>query len=84
MKTITISADATAVNALLEHARKEDVLVRAADGTEFIVTAIDDFDEEVARTRRNSKLMELLDGRFKQAQTVPLEEAKRRLGQEHG
>ena len=38
MKTISIPAQAAEVNALLEQAREEDVLVRSADGTEFIVT----------------------------------------------
>lgn len=80
MRTITIPPQATDVNALLEQARKEDLLVRAADGTEFMLTAVDDFDQEIACTRRNAKLMALLDERAKQAQTVPLEEVKRQLG----
>ena len=45
-----------------------------------MVTAIDDFDEEIARTRRNDKLMALLDDRAKQSKTVPLDEVKRQLG----
>jgi hypothetical protein len=68
------------VNALLQQARDEDVLVRAADGTEFVVTVVDDFDEEVARTRHNAKLMAMLDERAKQEQTVPLADVKRELG----
>jgi hypothetical protein len=80
MKTITIPAQATEVNALLEQARREDILVQAADGTEFMVTAVDEFDQEIARTRQNTKLMALLDERAKQAQTVPLDEVKRQFG----
>jgi len=80
MKTITIPPQATEVNALLEQARREDILVQAADGTEFMVTAVDEFDQEIARTRQNTKLMTLLDERAKQAQTVPLDEVKRQLG----
>lgn len=80
MKTITIPPQATEVNALLEQARREDILVQAADGTEFMVTAVDEFDQEIARTRQNAKLMALLDERAKQAQTVPLDEVKRQLG----
>jgi hypothetical protein len=64
---------------LLEQARQEDILVRAADGTEFMLTAVEDFDEEIARTRRNAKLMALLDTRAKQTQTVPVDEVKRQL-----
>jgi acid stress-induced BolA-like protein IbaG/YrbA len=80
MKTITIPAQAEEINTLLEQARQEDVLVRASDGTEFMLTAVDDFDEEIARTRRSTKLMALLDERAKQTQTIPLDEVKRQLG----
>jgi hypothetical protein len=80
MKTVTIPPQATDVNVLLEQARQEDILVRAADGAEFILTAVEDFDHELARTRQNAKLMALLDERAKQMQTIPLEEVKRQLG----
>ena len=80
MKTITVPVDAADVNSLLESAREEDILVRAADGAEYIVTAVDEFDQEIARTRLNAKLMTLLDERAKQTQAVPLEQAKHQLG----
>jgi hypothetical protein len=80
MKTISIPAKSAEVNALLAQARQEDILVRTADGTQFMLTFIDDFDEEIARTRRNVQLMALLEERAKQAKTVPLDEVKRQLG----
>lgn len=80
MKTITIPADASDVNALLRQARQEDLLVRAADGTEFVLTAVDEFDLEIARTRQNAKLMALLDERARQAETLPMDEVKRQIG----
>jgi hypothetical protein len=80
MKTVTIPSQATEINALLEPARQEDLLVQAADGTEFLVTAVDDFDQEIARTRQNARLMALLDERAKQTEAVPLDEVKRRMG----
>jgi hypothetical protein len=80
MKTVSIPPQATEVQALLEQAREEDILVRAADGTQFILTAVDEFDWEIARTRQNAKLMAMLDDRAKQDQTVPLDEVKRELG----
>jgi hypothetical protein len=42
--------------------------------------AVDDFDHEIARTRRNKRLMVLLDERAGQTRTIPLDEVKRRLG----
>ncbi len=80
MKTITVSPQEADVNALLAEARQEDILVRAADGAEFMLTAVDDFDEELARTRRNAELMALVEERAKQTTTVPLDAVKRQLG----
>ncbi|QSJ19701.1 hypothetical protein JYQ62_13885 [Nostoc sp. UHCC 0702] len=80
MKTITISDDSAEIRALLEQARDEDIIVRLADGSEFVLSAVDNFDIEIARTRQNEKLMALLDERAKQTQTISLDEVKRRLG----
>ena len=80
MKTVSIPPQAAEVNAFLEQARDGDILVRMADGTEFMVTVIDEFDEEVGRTRQNAKLMALLDERAKQEQTIPLADVKQQLG----
>jgi hypothetical protein len=80
VKVITIPPQATEVHELLAQARDEDLIVKAADGVEFLVTAVNEFDEELARGRRNERLMELLDERASQSETVPLDEVKRRLG----
>jgi hypothetical protein len=80
MKTVVISAQSTEIQDLLEQARHEDLIVRAADGSEFMLTAVDDFDEELTRSRRNAKLMAFLDERARQTETIPLDEVKRRLG----
>ena len=65
---------------MLEQARDEDVIVRLSDGSEVMLSAVDDFDHEIARTRRNEKLMTLLDERAGQTRTIPLKEIKRQLG----
>jgi hypothetical protein len=80
MKTIDLLEVSPDVALLLDQARDEDLVLRLADGSEFLVVAIDDFDEEVARTRKNPKLMALLEARAKQTATIPLDEAKKRLG----
>jgi hypothetical protein len=80
MKVITVSPQATEINGLLDQARHEEVLLQSADGSEFLLVAIDDFAQEVLRTRQNERLMALLDERAKQTQTVPLDEVKRQLG----
>jgi hypothetical protein len=80
MRTIRISQRSKAVNALLQQARRENVIIRSADGEEFILAEIDDFDREIELTRQNRQLMKLLDTRAKKSGTVSLAEAKRQLG----
>jgi hypothetical protein len=80
VKTVAVPPQATEIIALLEQARDNELLVQTADGSEFLLTAIDAFDREIARTRQNARLMELLDERAKQSKTIPLDEVKRELG----
>ncbi len=80
MKIIDVPPDATEINALLDQARCDDLVLRAADGTQFVLG--EDFEDEVRRTRENKQLMELLDERRREAATIPLEQVKRELGLE--
>ena len=79
MKTIKISRQARTLNALLQRARRENVILRAADGNEFILAEIDDFSREIELTRRNKQLMKLLASRARKKATISLEEAKQQL-----
>ena len=80
MKTVTISRRARGINALLEQARRRNLILRSADGHEFILAEVDDFDREIELTRQNKVLMALLDQRAKQAKTIPLDKVKAELG----
>jgi hypothetical protein len=60
--------------------RVDDLVVRLAEESEFMLVAIDDFDNEVARTRANPKLISLLASRAQQTKTIPLEGVKRKFG----
>ena len=82
MKTIAIPSQSTDIHPLLNQAREDDLILRASDGSEFMLSAVDDFDHEIARTRQNQKLMAFLDERAKQIKTVPLEAVKQQLGLE--
>ena len=79
MKTINLPHASEDVARLLDEARQDDVVVKLADGSEFILIAIDDFDQEIAKSRSNPRLMALLEQRARQSATVPLDEVKRRL-----
>lgn len=83
MKIVTVNSRSQEVKRLLELARKEDLVVRTREGDEFMVSLVDEFDIEIARQRRNKKLIAFLDERFDQARRepgIPLEEVKRQLG----
>jgi len=79
MKTIKITRRAKTLNALLKRARHENVILQSADGDEFILAEIDDFNREIELTRQNKQLMKLLESRAKEKATISLEETKRRL-----
>lgn len=80
MKTIRVSPRSKALNALIQQAKRDNIILRTADGLEFILAEVDDFDREIELTRKNKKLMEFLDKRAKQTKTVSAAEARVRLG----
>ena len=78
MRTVTVSARARTLNALLKQALEESILIRGLDGHEFILAEIDDFDHEIDLVRQNAELMRLLDRRGQRKATIPLAEARAR------
>ena len=79
MKAVSVTRRARSVQALLRQARKQNLILRAPDGHEFILAEVDDFSREVELTRRNKQLMAFLDRRARQTHTVSWNEAKARL-----
>ena len=79
MKTIEIATASPDMVKLLDSASTDDVVVRLADGREFLVVAVEDFDRELTAQRANEKLNSFLDARAKSSHTVSIEDLKRRL-----
>jgi hypothetical protein len=79
MKTINLPQTSAEVAGLLDQARQDDLVVRLADGSEFLLIALDEFDQEIAKSRNNPRLIALLQARASQTATIPLDEVKRRL-----
>ena len=71
MKTIELTNASPDVASLLDQARSDDIVVRVADGSEFLLVAIDDFDREIARTRANPRIMALLEVRTSRPRRKP-------------
>ena len=80
MRTITISRRARSVHALLQRARRENVILRSPEGEEFILAEVDDFNREIELARRNHALMKFLDSRARQTETVSSQEVRGLLG----
>jgi hypothetical protein len=79
MKTINLPQASDDVARLLDEARQDDIVVKLADGSEFMLIAIDEFDREIDKSRGYPRLMALLEARASQHATISLDEAKRRL-----
>jgi hypothetical protein len=79
MKTLDLAAATGDMARLLDATRQDDLVVRLADGSEFLVVAIDEFDREIARTRNNPRLIALLESRAAQTNTIPLDAVKQQL-----
>jgi len=94
MKTVSVSQRSKVLRELLRLAQATDVIVQSSDGAQFFLTRItnadtfyiskgeDDFNAEIAATRKNTRLMKFLDKRGEKAQGrkgTPLAEARRRL-----
>ncbi|NJO82752.1 MAG: hypothetical protein HC828_07945 [Blastochloris sp.] len=80
MKTVQVTEPEAMLRALLDQARQEDIVVQLADGQEFVLTAIDSFEYEILRTRKNAALMALLDERANEPATTDLATLKAELG----
>jgi hypothetical protein len=80
MKSVVIAPQSTDVTSLLDQARTDDLLVQAPDGSEYVISLVDEFDQEVARTRQQQELLDLLDKRSSSASRKSLDAVKRELG----
>ena len=63
MKIIDVPIDSIALISILTEAKQENLILRTADGLEFILAEINNFDEEIELTRQNQELMAFLNDR---------------------
>jgi len=80
MKTIDLATSAPSLPDLLNLASEENVILRAADGREYVLAEVDEFEREVALVRQNQELMEFLDQRSRPSKTYTIDEARKLLG----
>ena len=87
MRTVELTSIAQPVEDLLDLADAEDVLLRLPNGKVFLLTSVtetaaeeDDFADEVARTRQNAALMQLLRERSQEQTRYSAQQVRERLG----
>ena len=87
MRTIELTTIAQPIEDLLDLADAEGVLLRLPNGKVFLLTSVmdaaaedDDFAEEVACTRQNAALMQLLRERSQEQTRYSAQKVRERLG----
>ena len=73
MKTIELEKEPLDLQAVIELAHQEPVLLVTADGKEFCVAEADDFEREVEGLRRSQAFQRFLDERSASTRRIPLE-----------
>ena len=68
---------------LLRLASEDNVVLRAADGKEFLLAEMDDFSLEVALVREQPELMAFLQERSRSSRRYSIQEVRTRLGLDH-
>ena len=71
MKTIDLKATLPTLKEILDLAGQENVVLRTAEGREFVLAELDDFDRELELVRQNDSLMDLLRARTRRSQSTP-------------
>jgi len=79
MKTVDLASVTPTVSELLDLADEDLILIKTPAGREFILVEVDDFAEEIERTRQNAELMAFLDERSQETATYTLEQVRERL-----
>ena len=79
MKTIDLAKSNLSLDEALKSARAESLLLKCANGEQFVVSVADDFATEVELLRKNHAFLEFLDVCKQDKTNVSLEEAEERL-----
>jgi hypothetical protein len=82
MRTVDLTKDPLDVPAVLNIAQQEPVLLLTADGQEFVVSEVDDFEQEVAALRASHAFQRFLDERSRSPRTTSLDELEHEIDQE--
>ena len=80
MKTIELDQSNLTIVELIALAEEDTLILRKLDGSEFVLSSIDDLSPEVEALSQNQEFMEFLDNRSRSTKRVSIDEARKRLG----
>ncbi len=80
MKTIELAGQGPNLPELLNLASEENLILRTADGREYLLAEVDDLERETELVRQNKELLELLESRSQAGKTYSIAEARKLLG----
>jgi len=82
MKTVKVEEEKLDLQAAINLARKEPVVLLTADGKEFVLAEADDFEREVEALRGSQAFQRFLEERSKSVSRVSLEEIEAEIDKE--
>ena len=82
MKTVNLEEEKLDLEAVIQLARQEPVVLLTADGKEFVLAEADDFEQEVETLRSSQTFQRFLDERAQNPRRIPLEEIEAEIEQE--
>lgn len=82
MKTVNLEEEKLDLEAVIQLARQEPVVLLTADGREFVLAEADDFEQEVEALRSSQAFQRFLDERSQSTGRIPLEEIEAEIEQE--
>ena len=80
MKIVELTTIAPALAELLDLASEDTLILKTAEGREFVLAEVDDLDTEIAQVRQNEDLMTLLAERSREKKTYTLQQVREQLG----
>lgn len=80
MRTIELVHVDLTLAELIELAEQDTLILQKLDGTEFVLSTVDDFSAEVEALGQNQEFMDFLVQRSRSTKRLYLEDARKRLG----
>jgi hypothetical protein len=79
MKAIDLAATSPTLAEILRLAGEDNLVLKTAEGRQFVLAEVDDFADEIRLVRNNQSLMQLLNERSKESAKYSLKQVREEL-----